>query len=386
MMQGFEYVNPTRLIFGKGVFRRVGEVTKPYGQRVLLALGRASARASGTHEAVVGSLREQGLEVFELGGILPNPRLSACYEGIEICKARHIEVIVSLGGGSVLDTAKTIAAGAVDQGDVWDFFEKKRAIRGALPVVSIMTVAATGSEFNRITVIKNEKLHKKIGLWNEHLFPKVSLADPELTYSVSAIQTAYGGMDIISHVLERYLNGIPAPLIQLRFKEALMRTVMESVDKARVDPRDYEARSYLMWASSLSCSGVFDLGIETGDIPAHIIDTEAGGLSDHAHGAGLAVFLPAVMRFYARRNLPTTARFAEQVMGVERSGRMSDIDVALSGIEAFRDWLREIGCPTTVRELGIDRNAFDEIARRVEENAEGPNAEDTLGILNTYYE
>lgn len=385
-MQGFEYVNPTRLIFGKGVLRRIGEMTRPYGQRVLLALGRASARESGLYDVAVGLLREQGLEVFELDGILPNPRLLACYRGIETCKARKIQVIVSIGGGSVLDTAKTIAAGAVDEGDVWDFFEKKRVIQGALPVISIMTLAATGSEFNRITVIKNEKLHKKIGLWNEHLFPKVSLVDPELTYSVSATQTAYGGMDIISHVLERYLNGNPAPLIQLRFKEALMRTVMECVEKAQENPRDYEARSYLLWASSLSCSGVFDMGIEASDIPAHIIDTEAGGLSDHAHGAGLAVFLPAVMRYYARRYLPTTARFAEQVMGVERTGRMSDIDVALEGVEAFRNWLRKVGCPTTVRELGIDRKEFEEIARRVDENAEGPDAFDTLGILNTYYE
>jgi len=383
-MERFEFVVPTEIRFGRGVVEQVGIEASRFGRRCLLVTGGSSARKSGLLDQVTARLRESSIEVFELTGILPNPRLGACYEGIELCKQHSIEVIVALGGGSVLDSAKTVAAGALDNGDVWDFFEKKREIRAALPVVSIMTVAATGSEFNRITVIKNEKLHKKIGLWNSHLFPRVSLLDPELTFTVPAAQTAYGGMDIISHVLERYLNGSPPPLIQLRFKEALIRSVMESVERAQARPEDYAARSTLMWAGSLACSGIFDAGLAASDIPGHIIDTEAGGFSDHPHGAGLAVLMPAVMRFYAERYVRTTARFAEQVMKVERSGRMGDLDVALEGIEAFRDWLKAVGCPVTVRELGIQEKHFAEIARRVEENAEGPDAKDTLGILNTY--
>jgi alcohol dehydrogenase YqhD (iron-dependent ADH family) len=383
-MEHFEFVDPTKILFGRGVVQQVGTVAAKYGRRCLLVAGRTSARKSGLFDMVLGQLRDQSLEVVELGGVLPNPRLETCHQGIALCRKHSLEVIVSLGGGSVLDTAKTIAAGAVDEGEVWDFFEKKRTIGGALPVIAIMTVAATGSEFNRITVIKNDKLHKKIGLWNEHLFPRVSLLDPELTYTVSPLQTAYGGMDIISHVLERYLNGTPPPLIQLRFKESLIRSVMECVETAQAHPDDYEARSALMWAGSLACSGIFDVGLSSSDIPAHIIDTEAGGLSDHAHGAGLSVLMPAVMRFYAERYRSTTARFAEQVMQVERTGSMSDLDVALAGIEAFRTWLKAVGCPVTVRELGLREEDFAEIARRVEENAEGPNAEATLGILNTY--
>jgi alcohol dehydrogenase YqhD (iron-dependent ADH family) len=385
-MAQFEFVDPTRIRFGRGVVAHVGTETCRYGRRCLLVTGRGSAKKSGLLDEVVARMRESSIEVIELANILPNPRLAACHAGIELCRKNSIEVIVALGGGSVLDSAKTIAAGALDDGDVWDFFEKKREIQAALPVVSIMTVAATGSEFNRITVIKNEELHKKIGLWDSHLFPRVSLLDPELTFTVPPVQTAYGGMDIISHVLERYLNGSPPPLVQLRFKEALVRSVMESVEQAQERPDDYEARSTLMWAGSLACSGVFDAGLATSDIPAHIIDTEAGGFSDHPHGAGLSVLMPAVMRFFVQRYLPTTARFAEQVMRIERTGRMSDLDVAIAGIEAFRDWLRKVGCPVTIRELGIQDKDFAEIARRVGENAEGPDAKDTLGILNTYRE
>jgi alcohol dehydrogenase YqhD (iron-dependent ADH family) len=383
-MYDFNFVNPTRLIFGRGVVGQIGAVTAGYGKRALLVTGRTSARESGAYDTVIRNLEEEGIAHEELPGILPNPRLAPCIEGAEICKNRGIEVVIGLGGGSVLDSAKAIAAGACYDGDLWDFFEHKAEIAQALPVIGIMTVAATGSEYNRITVVKNEALHRKAGLWNEHLFPKVSLIDPELTFSVSARYTAYGGVDIISHVLERYLSGKPEPLLQLRFKEVLITTVMESVEKAQAEPTDYEARSTLMWASSLACSGLFDVGVMESDIPAHIIDTEAAGFSDHAHGAGLAVLLPAVMRYYVNRFPYTIARFAAEVMGVKSGGNRSQIDLALAGIVAFRAWLDKIGCPITLKELGIEAEAFEEIARRVDENEEGPDYADTMGILRQY--
>ena len=203
-------------------------------------------------------------------------------------------------------------------------------------------------------------------------------------FTVPPLYTAYGGVDIISHVLERYVIGSGQPLIQQRFKEALMRTVMEKVETAQADPTDYEARSTLLWASSLACSSLFDMGIAGSDIPAHIIDTEAASFSDHAHGAGLAVLLPAVMTFYLQRNLPALIRFAGQVMGLERTGDVSDEAYSGQGIEAFRRWLDKIGCPITVKDLGIDRSHFSQIARQVDANAEGPDEKDTHGILETY--
>jgi len=384
-MHNFDFSNPTKLIFGRGAAERVGTETARFGQRALLVMGRHSARKSGVYDTVRNSLVQEGIEVHELDEVLPNPRLSACLKGVQLCREKNIEVVIGLGGGSALDSAKAIAAGVCYPGNLWDFFEKKAVITASLPVVAVMTMAATGSEYNRITVIKNEEQHRKIGLWNEHLFPRVSLVDPELTFTVPPLYTAYGGVDIISHVLERYVTG-SSPLIQMRFKEALMRTVMENVEKALAVPTDYEARSSLMWASSLACSGLFDNGLDAGDIPAHIIDTEAASFSDHAHGAGLAVFLPAVMTFYIQRNQSALLRFAEQVMCIERGQNSSDSSYARRGIEAFREWLDRIGCPVTVKALGIDRNRLPEIARQVDQNTEGPDEKDTLGILNVYYD
>ncbi|UCG00061.1 MAG: iron-containing alcohol dehydrogenase [Spirochaetaceae bacterium] len=383
-MQEFVFTNPTKLIFGRGVANQVGRETARYGKRVLLVSGKSSAKKSGLYNDVMRSLRAADVSVTEQPGVLPNPRLATCLEGIELCRENGIEVVLGIGGGSVLDSAKAIAAGACYNGSLWDFFEKKAVIKRALPVVTIVTMAATGSEYNRITVIKNEERHAKAGLWNENLFPKVSLVDPELTFSVSPLYTAYGGVDIISHVLERYINGQPTSIVQLRFKEALMRSVMEAVEQAQATPMNYDARSTLLWAGSLACSSIFDTGLSSSDIPAHIIDTEAAGFSDHAHGAGLAVILPAVMRYYVDRFPYTTARFATEVLGLVREE--PEVDMALKGIDAFRKWLRRIGCPVTMQALGIGANLFAEIASRVDRNEEGPDREDTLAILNLYRE
>jgi alcohol dehydrogenase YqhD (iron-dependent ADH family) len=380
-LQDFEYVNPTKLIFGRGVVRRVGQETAKHGGRVLLVSGRGSAKATGLYDMVVRSLREHHGTVFELSGVQPNPRLTTCLEGVRLCKSEQIDVVLGLGGGSVLDSAKAISAGACYAGKLWDFFEKKAVIENALPVVTVVTVAATGSEYNQITVIKNEERHAKVGLWNKNLFPRVSLVDPELTYTVGLQYTTYGAVDIISHVLERYVSCQTAALVQLRFKEALMRSVMEALEKVRIDLRDYEARSTLLWAGSLACSSIFDSGLGSSDIPAHIIDTEIGSFSDHSHGAGLAVILPAVMQFYVAQFPATLARFAVRVMGLPPQKYDSDIDLALAGIDAFRRWLQKNNCPVTLKDLGIGPERFTEIAEAVDRNEEGPDHEQTLAIL-----
>jgi alcohol dehydrogenase YqhD (iron-dependent ADH family) len=380
-MEDFEFVNPTRMIFGRGIVERVGRETVRYGKRVLLVSGRGSAKASGLYDAVLQSLQKEDIAVIELAGVLPNPRLATCLKGVRLCKSEGLDVILGVGGGSVLDSAKAIAAGACYEGNLWDFFDKKAEIEKALPIVAVVTMAATGSEYNRISVMKNEERHVKAGLWNENLFPRVSLVDPELTYTVPPLYTVYGAVDIISHVLERYINGQPVSLIQLRFKEALMKSVIEAAEKALQEPRDYDARSTLLWAGSLACSSLFDAGLGSSDIPAHIIDTEMGGFSDHAHGAGLAVIMPAVMRYYADRCQYVLARFAAHVMGLERGKYGSDADFVLAGLAAFRSWLRKVGCPASLKALGIDSERFSEIAVAVARNEEGPDYEKTLAIL-----
>jgi len=385
-MLDFQFVNPTKIIFGKNSVDKLGEEVSNYGKRALLVTGQSSVKASGLYDRAVSLMKDKGIEIHDLTNIRANPLLSDCERGVEICKKNNIDVIVAVGGGSVLDTAKAISVGALDDGDLWDFFINKRTVQKALPVISVMTVAATGSEYDGISVVRNERLHKKFGLVDVHIYPKVSLLDPQLTYTVSPRYTAYGALDIISHVLESYIDGQDSPLLQARFVEGLITTVMESVETVLENPEDYEARAYLMWASSLACCDLFAVGTGGGTIAAHMVECEIGALYDTPHGAGLSVILPAVMRYRLEKYLPTTARFAEKIMKVERKWHMSDTDIAIEGIEAFRKWLKKVGNPITLKELGVKKEDLENIAERIASNDYSPDKETALGILNTYYE
>lgn len=385
-MQDFTFSNPTKVIFGNNSLDQLGSITAQYGKNVLLVTGQGSIKKSGLYDIVLKLLRDSQLKIFDLPGVLPNPRISKCIEGARICKENDIDVILAVGGGSVIDSAKVISVAAVENGDIWDFCTGIRPISKTLPVICIVTVAASGSECNHVIAIKNDLLHIKVGFRDVHLYPKVSFLVPKLTYTLSSRYTAYGGVDIIAHLLERYLTSTSNPLIQMRFKESLMKTVMESVEIAQKDTNDYEARSYLLWASSLALNGIFDAGIGVGFNYTHIIETELSSIYDNTHGAGLSVLLPAVMKCYIEKYTHTIARFAEKVMNIERKGRMTDIDIANEGMDAFREWIKKIGCPTTLKELGItNNNHFQEIARRASLVSNGPNEELTLQALNMYF-
>ncbi len=384
MFDNFYYSNPVKIFFGKGVVERIGEVTSQYGRKVLLVTGTGSVKRSGIYSEVVRNLNKHGLRVFELSGIKSSPGLDRCHDGSVICKQNNIDVIVALGGGSVLDTAKTISFAALSDENIWDFFEKKTMVRKALPVISVMTVAATGSEFNNITVIKNEQAHKKESIWNENLFPKASFLDPQLTFSLPPKYTAYGAMDILTHVLERYVTSISSPALQLRIKESIMTTVMENVEAVLNNPANYDARASLMWSSSLACSQMLDLGNETMDIPCHTIDIELGGLYDVPHGANLAVLLPAFMLCKVKEFKTNIERFSTQVMKVEK--KAGSLDLALEGIKEFRTWLAKIGCPTTLKELGYKKDDFELVADRVMSNPYWHyDRETVLQVLEIYY-
>lgn len=385
MFNNFFYANPVKIFFGKGVVERIGEKTSEYGKNVLLVTGRESVKKIGIYFEVIEILKKNGLKIFELSGVKPSPRLEKCKEGSEICKKNNIEVVIGLGGGSVLDTAKTIAFAALYDGDLWDFFEKKREVEKALPIISVMTVAATGSEYNHITVIKNEKINKKESVWNENLFPKVSFLDPQLTFSVPLKYTAFGAVDIISHVLERYITNRSATLLQLRFKESLMTTVMENVEAVLKNPSNYEARASLMWSSSLACSQIFELGNENLDIPAHTIDIELGGLYDVPHGANLAVLIPAFMMCNIEKYKSNIERFSRNVLKVGKKEKTSCL--AELGIKSFRLWLKKIGCPITLKDLGYKKENFGKIAKRVISNPYWNYDEETvINILEIFYE
>ena len=381
-MLNFTYCNPTKIVFGRGVRNEIGREAAAIGKKALVLSGMGSAKNSGYYDEALRLLAEAGVEYVELSGVAPNPLIETCEKAAEICRGQKLDMLVAIGGGSVLDCAKAAAAGAASGSPIWDFFEGKRPVTASLPVLSVMTVAATGSENDSISVVRNPKAGRKAGLMDPHLFPKVSLLDPELTFTVSPKYTALGGLDILSHVLEPYIDGQEYPEIQMRFIEALVSSAMENIKSAQANPEDFEARAGLMWASALACCDIFAGGTGGGTIAAHVVEGEVGGLFDTPHGAGLSAILPAVMQCRAQRHLKSTVRFAQCLMGLSRAKGETDLQFALRGIEAFRHWLRSVGNPTSLRELGVPEDRLPEIARQVNANG-GIPAEEALAILKT---
>ena len=372
-MKNFELFLPTRYQFGAGVVQKVGAEAGKLGRRALLVSGKSSASRSGLLATVETLLKAEGLFVCSLGGVDPNPRLSTCVAGARLCKEHAIDVVVAVGGGSVLDASKTIAALALDGGEPWDFFTGARPITRALPLVGVLTVAATGSEYGPYAVITNEKTGEKLGTFGEAIIPRVSIVDPSLTFTVPARHTAFGAIDIISHHLEAYLACEEAPLIQDELTEVVIRSVIAHTGRALADPEDLEARSCLLWANTLAC-GVFMAGRGAMRFDAHAVEHELSAAYDVPHGAGLAVILPALMRWRAEKDPARVERFARQVFGV--SGNRPARETALAGIQAFRDWCRSVGAPVTLAELGVPREAW---SRHAENVAGTPDGKD-LGV------
>jgi alcohol dehydrogenase YqhD (iron-dependent ADH family) len=374
---------PTRLYFGAGETQRIGKQTAALGRTALLMSGKGSARRSGLLDRVAGLLRAEGVKVSELGGVDPNPRLSTCLEGAEICRQQGIEVIVAVGGGSVLDAAKTTAAAALDDGDIWEVFLYKRQVSHAVPLVTLVTLAATGSELNGNSVIVNEKTGQKFSLHSEHVYPKVSILDPQLTISVPRSHTVYGAVDIIAHALEGYLTAEGASALSDRLVEGLCKCVMEGAERLLADPGDLAARSDLLWCSTIACSGYAGAGYGTRYYDGHQIGHELSATYDLAHGATLSGLLPGVMAFHLRSHAAKLAQFARRVFNVEGSWCDSQTDVARRGIASFKSWCARAGAPVTLQEIGVRRQDLAAIAKRVLANPEAQNLSeaDALEIL-----
>jgi alcohol dehydrogenase YqhD (iron-dependent ADH family) len=381
-MVSFTYCNPTKIVFGKGTRFELGKEARAVGRRALLVSGLGNIKSSGYYHELLQLLIKAGMECSEMPGIAPNPRIDDCERAASLCRDNKLDMLIAIGGGSVLDCCKAAAVGAMNEGPIWDYFEGKRSVTAALPIVSVMTVAATGSENDSISVVRNQVMGRKIGLMDSHLFPRVSILDPELTYTVSPRYTALGGLDIISHVLEPYIDGQEYPEIQMRFIEALVSSAMENIRAAQANPCDFEARAGLMWASALACCDIFAGGTGGGTIAAHVIEGEIGGVYDTPHGGGLSVILPAVMQRRADRYLKSTNRFARNLMGLAQKDGEDDLTFAFRGIEAFRDWLKSIGNPTTLRELGVEEEKLPAIARQIACNC-GMDYDEMLAILAT---
>ena len=370
----FEYHNPTHLIFGAGTLSRLGEVTGAYGKKAMIVTGGGSVKRNGVFDRAVACLNAAGVSVVECSGVEPNPRLSSVARGGEIAKKEGCDVVIALGGGSVMDAAKVMAAAVYYEGDLWEMFphgqSNRRLPARALPVITVPTLAATGSEMNSGAVITNEKTTIKSFVGAKCLYPKAAIVDPELTVSVPADQTAYGVCDLITHVTEAYFNGVDGTPMQDRFAESVIATAIEWGPKAVADGSDLEARAQVQWASVVALNGWVQAGCLS-PYPVHMIEHTISAQHDIAHGAGLAIVNPAWMRFAARTRPERFAQFAERIFGIRKADAM---DAAMEGIDRFEAFLRSIGCPTRLSECGIGDELLDcyaEDTLLVAGNAEG---------------
>ncbi|MEW6526062.1 MAG: iron-containing alcohol dehydrogenase [Spirochaetota bacterium] len=352
----FEFYNPTRLIFGRGVVKRLGGFVSLYGKKAMIVTGGGSVKRNGTFDKAVASLEEAGIKWVECSGVEPNPRLTTVKRGASIAREEKCDVIIALGGGSTMDASKVMAAAFYYDGDPWDMIYHGQAKpyypTKALPVITVPTLAATGSEMNDGAVITNEETREKSFVQAECLYPKVALVDPELTITVPADHTAYGICDLITHVTEGYFNSSDYTPIQDRFAEGVILTAMEWGPKAVADGSNVQAREQVQWASVVALNGWVQAGVN-GGYPVHMIEHTLSAYHDIPHAAGLAVINPSWMRFAARYNTQKFVQFAERIFGLKAKSS-SDLDCAFEGINRFESFLRSIGCPTRLSELTID--------------------------------
>ncbi len=358
-MQNFIFENPTRIIFGQGQIRRIGTEIKPYGRKALMVCGEGSIRKNGIYDRVVASLSEAGISLVEFPGVRSNPVLSHAMKGIDLARREAVEVVLAVGGGSVIDTAKTIAMGVRAEHDIWDYFTRKQAIRAALPLLTVVTVSASASEMNPAAVMTREEGAEKFSIRSMHIQPKASVLDPTVLYSLSPAYSAYSAVDAISHMLEGYFNNTaPESPLQDRLVEALTRTIMESTGIILQDPANYNARAAMMWSATLAFNGLTSAGMGVISLPVHMIEHSLSALYDVPHGAGLSILTPGWMDYAVESNPKRFARFAREIFGVEDR---ADTEAAREGIRRLKAWFTEIGSPTSLGEVRIPAGDIDRI-------------------------
>ena len=359
-MRSFQFYNPTRLISGKGQLEALKTAVPKYGKRVLLVYGGGSIKRNGLYDQVLGLLKEVGAEVTELAGVEPNPRLSTVHKGVDLCKTNDIELILAVGGGSVLDCAKAIAVGAKYDGDMWDFAQRKAVAQDALPLGTVLTMAATGSEMNSGSVITNQETQEKLGWGSAYSFPAFSILDPVNTYTVPKDQTVYGMVDMMSHVLEHYFHLDPNTPVQLGFCETILRTVMEAAPRLVDDLENYELRETILYCGTMALNGVLNMGL-AGDWATHNIEHAVSAVYDIPHGGGLAILFPHWMRHNIDVKVERFKRLAINVFDVNPEGK-SDRQIAEEGIDALSKFWTSIGAPNRLADYDIDDSQIEVMA------------------------
>lgn len=359
-MNDFTFFNPTRIEFGADKEQRIGQHLAEHGiKKVLLCYGSERIKREGLFAVVSQRLSENGIEWVELGGIVSNPVISKVREGIALAKQHQVDAILSVGGGSVLDSAKAIAAGVCYAGDVWDLFVGKASVDSALPLFAILTLAATGSEMNPGAVVTNEDTRQKFFISSPALFPKVSIVNPALMRSVSRDYLVYSASDVIAHLIEVYFTAAVHPKLQSRLVESLICTVIETTEALLENPNDDDARAQFAWAATLALNGLTSSGTAGFSFPNHAIEHSLSALFNVPHGAGLSVVMPAWMKWFQNRNPEQFKRFAGEVFGVI---------TAADGIAALEKWFNKIGTPTRLSQLGIQESDLPTIVDNVQGN------------------
>ena len=361
-MDNFEFRNPTKIIFGRGAEAQVGAETAKHSCRILLHFGGGSIKTSGLYDRIASSLKQAGVEWVELGGVKPNPRLSLVHEGVRLCKEKKLGLVLAIGGGSVIDSAKAIAMGAVIDHDVWDFYVGKGEPKAALPVGTVLTIPAAGSEASTGTVITKEEGQLKRAVNSELIYPAFSILDPELAMTLPAYQVACGATDIMAHLMERYFTNVEHVAFTDRLIEAAMKTVIAMAPAILANPKDYDSWAELMWTGTIAHNNLLNTG-RVGDWASHDIEHEISGIYDVAHGAGLAVVFPAWMKHVLAHDIDRFVQWAVRVWNV-------DLDVfdkeatAREGIKRMEEFFHRLGLGTTLSGLGIKDNRIEEMAAK----------------------
>ena len=370
-MQNFDYQTPTRLIFGKGVISNLPEVMKPLGRKILMTYGSGSIKKIGLYDKVKELLAD--FEIYELSDIQPNPKYDpSVLDGVRICKENGIDAILAVGGGSVLDCSKAIAAGAKYDGDPWDLITYKVLAKDALPIVDILTLAATGSEYDCGGVISRTETNDKIGYMDPHLFPVCSILDPVYTFSVSKKQTAAGCADAMNHVMEQYFSE-DTTLLNDGFCEAELKSLMENTKIALENPEDYRARAELMLCCTYGCNGILSLGNSASGWPCHGMEHALSAYYDITHGEGLAILTPRWMRhILSDKTVDRFVKYGVNVFGIDSS--LDKYEIADQAIEATYKFFESIGIPMHLREVGIDESRIEEMAHHIAVNEGLENA------------
>ncbi|MGH4140779.1 iron-containing alcohol dehydrogenase [Clostridium sp.] len=383
-MKNFNYSIPTKIFFGKNQIDVLGSEIKKYGSKVLLVYGGGSIKKSGLYDEITEIFKTNDISYWELSGVEPNPRLTSVRKGVQICRDNEIDIILAVGGGSSIDCAKVIAAGYYYEGDAWDIVLDPRKIKKVLPLATVLTLAATGSEMDAGAVITNFDTKEKLATGHQDMAPKFSILDPTYTYTVPERQTAAGTADITSHIFEVYFSSTKEAFLQNRMAEAMLKTCINYGPIALKDPENYEARSNLMWTSSLAINGLLSYGKET-EWSVHAMEHELSAYYDITHGVGLAILTPHWMKYIlSDSTLDKFVEYGVNVWDIDESG--DKYAIANEAIEKTREYYNSLGIPSSLSEVGISEDKLEEMAKQATRNGNLGNfrvleAQDVLNIF-----